>query len=1307
MATYKQQINAYLKRMRSSYSLGTGDLGEADYSALNAENQLSIKNTKLINDIDKKTEKNFWQKFTDAWDTITSNIGKGVLNWADSIGDLIMGGIGAVSSWSGNTDLENKMKYAINYDWQTPTNEYLKKIDATRLLNPRTYTKEYWTSTWKPEDIRNEFTTRKYNNFVSQKTADILAQVGEGIGEVVPDVILAIFTAGASAAATVGGRAVSVASKATKVAKVVGSTAFKVGLKTAQGMGKGFATVAREDGSLGTGAGYAAIQGTISGLTTYLATEKLGIGSLANKWQAKGATKLVETLASKGANALTQNIVGYGVTALTDFGFNFATSMIRGALDPVFKNITYNPNAIHDAYGDKERATATLKQLALSSVISATTSTVTGALRSIIVPSQRVNYADPKQREALINSYERSNKKIEKISKRIAASKEAREQIQKAASEQEKINAEGIKLDNVTRFVENTIERANELGNVPKEAIENLMDIYSDYVEDHTNKQIDYTNDLFKKLAEFEIETDRIYRVDEDLRQASLAAEVYNPYKSIRTNIESADHPSHYRHIEVDGIKVNGRIDQDNILNLKTTKNNIALSAEQTQSILYLMGTTKEKIIAKTNYEDFGVFGNKYAKGTIEIDNTILDSDDTSLISDLISGAFHSTLLFDKTNKDKSYITYFDDNGESVGHITIIDGKVNEVSSDSEQTQKLFSSNQLVTNKPSDDKLSVGEKHAKEITADLIKQNGNKYISQKVSRTIVKDILKDSFNESIESNKAFQDSLNNYIDNPSDKDLKAQVLENFDKIVLSSKDKADTNIKDIFVNYEEYNLAKNKISDLLNDIENNIGEIKKLESNISNDIKELPSRFKGFNDLIDRFTASYSMDNAEDIENSLQRLAEDTLNLKTKDGTLLKDTIKNVDAWTTDFKNKIRSAYDLNSKLAEKGELSFSVDKLELQIRKLQRTLERTRSNFYTANNNLKSVDRFKKFKADIEKSVNQPENSKKSELGSMLYDMSFAGYPINKHGQFKLEFTTKLRDRLKGFSPDYIEENFDDSFVATVAALDEIVDKGNTYLSIDDSAVVALALDYMRTTYNRILAGDISKFRDAGQDAFNYMDAISRTINKKPSLLKALANDAIGGRARLERVFGRGVAYKLLYETPKSNLDNQNNIEYHLLREWNGLKDVYNIKNKIFSGKPIEVVNGSGQVTKLTRDEAWDIYADSLSSNLEKMYTDGYKIKNRDVNVDDTFLINLKTNLKVTDNHTKFIEKVIEKLINNDIKSQISGYSLKHYGYDITLDENYLPRKVSVNRVSTEEINPIASFGSSHLKARVENHLY
>ena len=1301
MATYKQQINAYLKRMRSSYSANVGNLGELDPSLLNAENQLSIKNTKLINDIDKKVEKNWWQKFTDAWDTITSNIGKGVLNWADSIGDLIMGGIGAVASWNGNTELENKMKYAINYDWQTPTNEYLKKIDATRLLNPRTYTKEYWTSTWKPEDTRNEFTTRKYNNFVSQKTADVLAQVGEGIGEVIPDVILAIFTGGGWAAAKGATTAASAASKTSKAVKVA-----RIALKTAQGMGKGFATVAREDGSLGTGAGYAAIQGAIAGATTYLATEKLGVGSLANKWQAKGATKLVETLASKGANALTQNIVGYGVTALTDFGFNFATSMIRGALDPVFKNITYNPNAIHEAYGDKERATATLKQLALSSVISATTSTVTGALRSIIVPSQRVNYADPKQRETLINSYERSNKKIEKISKRIAASKEAREQIQKAANEQEKINAESIKLDNVTRFVESTIERANELGNVPKEAMENLMNIYSDYVEDHTNKQIDYTNNLFKKLAEFEIETDRIYRVDEDLRQASLAAEVYNPYKSIRANIESADHPSHYRHIEVDGIKVNGRIDKDGVLNLKTTKNNIALSAEQTQSILFLMEKSPDRIVANLRGEDLGVF-EKGFNDKIIIDNSEISNTEAGLLADLTSGVYYAKKGYENGNRDVILVGYYDDKDNLVGGVTIDHGKIISVEPLSKETRESFNS-KIVINRPSDEKLSVGEEFTKNLTARAIKQNGRFYISKDKSRTFVKDILQESFSEDNINNKAFADGIDNFMEQVQSKanqslivELKRQLLENYDKVVLS-QDGKEINIKDTFASIEDYNAHKEQLNSLLTEIENGATELSEYLFVPSHDFKALTNNLKGFNEAIDQFTASFSMDNDKDMENSLQRLAEKVLSLKTNDGKVYKETLKDADKWTTDFKARVKEVFTANSKLAEKGVLEKKLNKLDYQVKSLQNELSKTKTNFYIANKNLKTVDGFKKFRDDARANDKNLKSNRYSEIGKHLLDLSFDKAPINKHGQFKNTFAIQVHKLLKNIDNKFVNNYLDvDLHNEIVNDLDTIVKKGNKYLSVVDSGIVSDTLNYIKREYNAIATNEISKLRQTGADAFVELRAIKGHINTKNNLLK----NAMGDWHLLEQVVGRSSkTKKILLQDPDNDLNNQLILSEAQERTIKQLKKDYDINKYYLSGN-MKIKDKYGNSHHLAKDQAVLIYFNSLApDNLDALLKIGIYVNNKDMDVDYDVLADIKS--KIPENERLFLERVRDDVFNGDMRKATDDYSTSHFGFSVTLekDKKYITLLRHFDTVGTEVVNPIASFGTNRLKARVDN---
>ena len=311
-------------------------------------------------------------------------IEEGILNFADGIGDLAMGITGAIAGAVGNHQLETQMKNNINVDWQATVTNATKQLNDTvdfiNALDPTSDTRKMWTGQkngWEtlasPEASRQSLNDTKYNAFLSKGAADFVGGVAQGLGEMVPSIVTGKWISG-------GVNALTGSAKAARTANIVAQST----IGALQGAGKGFSKVAKEDGDLTEGAGYAAIKGVIGGVTRGLSA-KFGTFSdrVSNKLAESVTGKVLQSGIEKGLDyTVSANIAGTATQILSDMAVDSATSFGEDLLDPVIKQITYDNEALYKAYGDGEKASATLKNAALSALTSAVTTAIVDGVRT-------------------------------------------------------------------------------------------------------------------------------------------------------------------------------------------------------------------------------------------------------------------------------------------------------------------------------------------------------------------------------------------------------------------------------------------------------------------------------------------------------------------------------------------------------------------------------------------------------------------------------------------------------------------------------------------------------------------------------------------------------------------------------------------------------------------------------------------------------------------------------------------------------------------------------------------------------------
>ncbi len=313
--------------------------------------------------------KSVFEHIGDFFSNIGTSITEGVLNVVDDVWDFTIGVAGGIGGgwWGQENDFTNWVADAMTDDrW---VGYATKALTLTDLTNKDMYTSDYWTD-WSYEGIAEE-KNRAYEG------QEWLHTGGNFVGKIIPSLVLAYFTGGSSLgaqAAAQGGLAL----------------ASSYGSSASQALNEG----ASFQGASAYGATKGAISGAISAATIGIGGSALGQGggiagkvgdAVSNKVASMTASQTAEVFASKASEALVQA------------GFSAAQGFTEAMADPVVKQITYDSDAIAEAYGGSEKVKETLYNASMAALASAASSLATSAIReagSRIVEGKDRYYAD-------------------------------------------------------------------------------------------------------------------------------------------------------------------------------------------------------------------------------------------------------------------------------------------------------------------------------------------------------------------------------------------------------------------------------------------------------------------------------------------------------------------------------------------------------------------------------------------------------------------------------------------------------------------------------------------------------------------------------------------------------------------------------------------------------------------------------------------------------------------------------------------------------------------------------------------------
>lgn len=305
-----------------------------------------------------KKEKSWIEQVGDFFSNIGTSIMEGVFNVADDLWDFTIGTTAGLfgGGWFGaKNDFVDWAADAMSDDrWIDYATHAVSKLDQFAIFDKGFWTNEggYW-SDW------------SYENVKKQQEEDYegmgwVRQGGNLVGEMIPSIALAIATGGSNLGV---------------------QAAAQGGMAFAEGMGRAQSTALSEGATFQGSAGYGALKGAISG---GIRTAMIGIGGSALGKGGGIGSKVGDffgNIAKKTGSKSAEIFATKAGEALTHAGFAAANGFSQALADPLVKQITYDADAIAEAYGDNEKVMQTLTRAGYAALTSAAMSLATSAIR--------------------------------------------------------------------------------------------------------------------------------------------------------------------------------------------------------------------------------------------------------------------------------------------------------------------------------------------------------------------------------------------------------------------------------------------------------------------------------------------------------------------------------------------------------------------------------------------------------------------------------------------------------------------------------------------------------------------------------------------------------------------------------------------------------------------------------------------------------------------------------------------------------------------------------------------------------------
>ena len=229
-----------------------------------------------------KETRNGWQRFWDTFQAGADAVAQGVLNFVDGIFDafVYLGGL------FGNDDAKASAQDVMNYDRQQYVLNVGQELNfAGNALTGDIFTTDYWGKWGDTFDFENNSSRQNINNtressFQSElgDFGDTLYSVEEGIGYVLPSIVVGILTGGASAGVQAAASGVMLAATGVSAFGSGSNEALNDGANYYQAGASGLTSAAIEVGTEFASKGIGTIAGKIMGKATTYGT-RIGAAS--------------------------------------------------------------------------------------------------------------------------------------------------------------------------------------------------------------------------------------------------------------------------------------------------------------------------------------------------------------------------------------------------------------------------------------------------------------------------------------------------------------------------------------------------------------------------------------------------------------------------------------------------------------------------------------------------------------------------------------------------------------------------------------------------------------------------------------------------------------------------------------------------------------------------------------------------------------------------------------------------------------------------------------------------------------------
>lgn len=1306
MAGFYESLNKqnYLKAMSGayqnygitpdSYNSVSNNGGAISATISLADNIKNAQNTadRALSGENHDSDPSWWGKTMNVLDNIYNNIWEGIFNFADAIGDFGMGIVGGIAGAVGNKDLESKMKKAINTDWQANATQFVNAANKTMnwtnyLPNSGVNVGDQWNAIGSSEASREQLNSVKYGNDIAKndfgkKAIDFTSNVVQGLGEMIPSLAIGNIVGGI-------GSSVGASTAAQKTANIV--TQASLGFMS--GAGKGYSTVAREDGSLAKGSGYAAIKGLITGATR-AGSAAFG-GSYSDKAMNKVGVKTAEAILGHGGSEKLAKVVSSIASVATDAaiegGVDFATSLA----DPVLKQI-YDDKAIEKAYGD-DRWKDTLANAGITALTTALTTAITDSARLVgdDVGQKEARNKLARKREQLLSEGLADGEKA-KIQGDINALSQSLHDTQsekniKEARDNVAVKNQDAEIKKATDTMEASgdTEKLDAMKDLQKRAKANEHVVID--AKNEAEKAYEKQNDVLRKLLSEGLDMDAVQKnqdyvnatnnVNAKVEDMKAAAQ-----KSAETSQEILDQAVEYNAINKQAQE-------------SATKGNPDKPYDNTDVNLTEKANVRDRKIVERLQHRVSKTGKEYDR-YVDLGNGISAKVDAG-----------GKLVYHADSLDSTvFLMTQQDSDDKTGRVVRIDreytGNTTELKVDT-STVGIDEINGFARTLESDNTTNTAYYNKATKETYIENDGGSRFMFRNgVYQGMVTERPEWATQQNIEtwkSRSSLADNNMSLIKQASEIGYVTEkdVVDSVDGII-GNTDVGETTKKDGW--FRRLSTAYALSPDEDTRVKSINGAYQELKGKVEKDGGAMPIDEKDFTAVV------------KDYLDEVQKHTNNQKKIASLEGELADTNARNEEIrfeMDTAFRTKLGK---LTQELGKIKEYNRVLNSTERAYNALSSKIKRegTADAFNKPYEKMNSyVRQYKQLRFSKSKGGIDPESIKsvfidgvdtigddgKPTKWILDYDQDSLedaglGYLYDHDMEMKIN---QIKSHFK--NGQYMAQDRDGNWVAS------------DRLSMDDANTMTAILNRANRMTNT------SDFRAKTDRKTKFMPLVLATEGLKdgnPSRsgigtsMQKMVNSTLGMPERMRILLGEGTpAYNLLVTNVQQDWLNAKYQKKQITDDMNRMIEAHGIKQEEVSAKDIKYTQIDGSESTLKKGQAMELYLQSLSpDNFEKLKNDGFTTKApgrtqkiQHYSIDEQIMDQISSQL--TKQEKEFCEDLFQNGYNGLTKSVLNKYTTKKFGYSQFIEQNYVNRTMETDQANIDFKDPKTLFSASDATAK------